>query len=965
MIKYKTMSKTPLQFAKDVTNRVNEAWANGEFLESVSPTTKDLLTYWFSDSHTEIREINFHEGQKQAILNTIYLHEVIKSPNIFSSYDAISPDLLIEKGMDIESLQKDKYAHPKYCIKMATGTGKTWVLSALLIWQYLNAKYEEEGNFSKNFLIVAPGLIVYERLLDAFIGKERENGEGRDFEKSDIHKMQEVFIPDQYRQEVFGFFQSSVASKEEIGKKTTGDGLIAITNWHLLAGVEDEIETEVEDNTEIEPDQIIKSIPRPGKSAGNDLDVLDSPSGGEVLDFLRSIPDLIVFNDEAHHIHEVKKKGEVIEVEWQKSLIYIAENKLDRFIQIDFSATPYNQVGKEKVFFPHIIVDFDLKTAIQKGFVKTLVLDKRKEIAAMELDFKAERDENNKVISLSEGQRVMLRAGLKKLSILEGSFKNISIDKQKHPKMLIVCEDTSVVPLVSEFLKTEGLSDEDVMEIHSNKKGEVSKDEWGEIKNRLFHLDNHKNPRVVVSVLMLREGFDVNNICVIVPLRSSKSGILLEQTIGRGLRLMWREPEFQDEKEENRHRLLIEKTNPKNYFDILNIVEHPAFLEFYKELMDQGLIGIDEKEIEAGENVTGDIITVELKDDYKKFDFDFPIIIKEAEEILKESNLSPQDLSPLEWPSLEYLKKEANKGEQFISEEATKGTRFGDYSIQTGVMSATSYNDYISRLVNRVSILLAEPVSKKAHSKSNTKYPALQIDMAKLASIMDNYVRCFLFKQNFNPLEGENWRVLLIEPVANHVIKELASAVMKMQETEIIDNSEVIIRKTSEVSKIRMREDYSIKTSKTIYNKTPYPSNRGGFEKDFIEFADRCSSVKSFIKLLPHAHNFIRLRYMKEDGLSAYYYPDFLVKTENNVYMVETKGDDQINHPNVQRKHSSAIHWIDKVNKISLEKRNNANWSYVLLSQSFFNDWKNKGSSMEELLDFAKLRPKKIQDGLF
>ncbi len=64
------------------------------------------------------------------------------------------------------------------------------------------------------------------------------------------------------------------------------------------------------------------------------------------------------------------------------------------------------------------------------------------------------------------------------------------------------------------------------------------------MRERLFSVDSHATPRVIVSVLMLREGFDVNNICVIVPLRSSQAQILLEQTIGRGLRLMWRDDEY-------------------------------------------------------------------------------------------------------------------------------------------------------------------------------------------------------------------------------------------------------------------------------------------------------------------------------------------------------------------------------------------------------------------------------------
>ena len=72
---------------------------------------------------------------------------------------------------------------------------------------------------------------------------------------------------------------------------------------------------------------------------------------------------------------------------------------------------------------------------------------------------------------------------------------------------------------------------------------------------------------------MLREGFDVNNICVIVPLRSTTSYILLEQVIGRGLRLMWREPVYTEIKDENREKLLVRKQEPDNYLDILGIAK--------------------------------------------------------------------------------------------------------------------------------------------------------------------------------------------------------------------------------------------------------------------------------------------------------------------------------------------------------------------------------------------------------
>ncbi|MFI7957443.1 hypothetical protein, partial [Acinetobacter baumannii] len=79
---------------------------------------------------------------------------------------------------------------------------------------------------------------------------------------------------------------------------------------------------------------------------GNDLGVLNRRyERGGILSYLKDLPALMVFNDEAHHIHEFKREGEVTEVEWQKSLNLIAEPKGRRFVQVDFSATPYNEVG--------------------------------------------------------------------------------------------------------------------------------------------------------------------------------------------------------------------------------------------------------------------------------------------------------------------------------------------------------------------------------------------------------------------------------------------------------------------------------------------------------------------------------------------------------------------------------------------------------------------------------------------
>ncbi len=144
----------PLQLAAVLSKFVNAAWADGSFIQNVTPITKDLLQFWDPKGNFSDRKFNFNEGQWQALLNTIYVHEILKVKNVKDLYKNTDPELLAE--LDILELNKEKYSYPKYFIKMATGTGKTWVLNALLIWQYLNAKYEENASkrYSKNFLLL-------------------------------------------------------------------------------------------------------------------------------------------------------------------------------------------------------------------------------------------------------------------------------------------------------------------------------------------------------------------------------------------------------------------------------------------------------------------------------------------------------------------------------------------------------------------------------------------------------------------------------------------------------------------------------------------------------------------------------------------------------------------------------------------------------------------------------------------
>ena len=945
-----------LKLAERLSAVVNESFESGEMLELVTPITAELLKFWFTEPYVDERNINFHEGQRQSILNVIYLHEVARVKKVIDIYSVVAPDLVPE--VDMAALSKEKYNLPKYAVKMATGTGKTWVMHALMLWQMLNACHEDEvsGRYTKRFLVVAPGLVVYDRLLDAFLGRLKSGSDERDRMTNDFYRNQLLFIPPAYRQEVFSFIETNVVTKEDgIGRKITGEGLIALTNWHLFLQGEDKEQDE--DSADVIIDDILPI--RPGLTGGNTLDTLDRQYlGGNELEYLASLPDLLVINDEAHHIHENKVAGEVQEVEWQKGLSYIGQGK-NLFMQIDFSATPYDTsgAGKKKVYhyFPHIVVDFDLKRAMQQGLVKTLLLDKRQELTDLEdLDYKAIRD-GNRVMALSDGQRLMLRAGLKKLRILEEGF--MKIDETKHPKMLVMCEDTNVSPLVEQFLREEGLAEEELLRIDSTKQGEMKDDEWKRVKERLFNVDMYASPKVIISVLMLREGFDVNNICVIVPLRSTESSILLEQTIGRGLRQMWRDPQYAEEKAENRLRILVKKESPLSYIDMLSIIEHPNFVKFYEDLLNNGLAGTDEGDI-SDKSVTGDIIRVGLKENYADYDLFWPSVIREAEEEIEKTTVDIDTLAPFSAFTLDALRQYlVTSGESFISQAVITDTQFGKYEVTADLFTATSYNQYLQKLLNIV-------LNRRYKHKN---LPVMQINQIEIISAIDVYIRTRLFSQLFNPFERNDWKILLAKDgiVTQHIVKEISIAIHRMQESIMTSEAEVEKLWFSSVSHLRIRESYSLELQKVIYERMGYPSNRGGFEKDMSEFLDRDADVQRFLKISESQHRFASIFYLREDGLLASYHPDFIVATEDKIYILETKSNRDIKEANVRHKRIASIEWCKKINQLKPEDRMDREWEYLLLSEDNFYGLYHSGATFKDMANRSKVSLSGLTGDLF
>ena len=927
-----------LLLAQRLSDKVNAAWETGELLEQVTPLTRELLQHWFCEPFTQERMVNFHIGQRQAILNTIYLHEISGVRTVEESYAAVMPE---EMGLvDMFALQAEKYQLPKYAVKMATGTGKTWVMHALVLWQMLNARHTGGERYTQRFLLIAPGIIVYERLLDAYLGK-LVNGE-RQVENSDLYKYQDLFLPSQYREEVFNFVQTNTVSKEHgIGRKATGDGLIAITNWHLFLQKDDEEKKDLVDEL----------LPlRPGLASGNALDVLDRRFlRGTEAEYLHTLDSLMVINDEAHHVHE--NGGDEDDVQWQQALDYILQGKNCR-VQVDFSATPYEQHGSgrktRKMYFPHIVVDYDLKDAMSHGLVKTLSLDQRQNLTELsDLDYSAVR-EGRSVIALSDGQKLMLRAGVERLNRLQVDFEG-----QKHPKMMVVCEDTKVTPLVEHYLIAEGLKPEEVLRVDSDAKGNMKEEEWKRVSERLSNVDMYPNPRVIVSVMMLREGFDVNNICVIVPLRSSESAILLEQVVGRGLRLMWREPEYAEAKLENRHRLLVEKREPLNYMDIMFIVEHPRFRDFYDDLINGGLAVVDTGESSA--NAMGDMLTAELKEDYERYDMAWLNILHESEELLE---LPTPDVDKMEIFSaytLDQLRRYlATDGETFVSQAVAMKTTFGKFTVKADLFTAESYREYLQKLLRTVTHMQLRNM------------PLMQVGEAMLMQTLDRYVRTRLFGQVFDPLNGNDWKILLAQNgvVTQHIIKVMASALYHLQQQ--VQTTEAVVEETwfSSVEKMPVREPYSLEMQKTIYTRTAFPSHGGGLERAFMEFIDADGLVEKWIKVSETRHRFASITYIRTDGLLATYHPDFLVQTAEEMYLVETKGQDRVRDRNVQQKRRAATEWCSKINDLSAESRGNKSWEYILLGEDDFYGLSRNGATFEDICRRCRISSAMVQGEL-
>ena len=239
---------------------------------------------------------------------------------------------------------------------------------------------------------------------------------------------------------------------------------------------------------------------------------------GSFYNYLQSLDDLVVIMDESHHYRATQS----IE----------AINGLKPILGLELTATPKVQQGKNTKLFENVVYEYPLSKAIKDGYTRTPYALTRKDIKSYNFS-----DDELDMTMINDGivHHENIKLELKQYAKNNGK-------KLVKPFMLIVCKDTTHAKKVFDYIKSasfqEGKYADKVIMVHSNQKG-AEKEENVQL---LLNVEKAENPiEIVIHVNMLKEGWDVNNLYTIVPLRTATSKILREQTVGRGLRLPYGE----------------------------------------------------------------------------------------------------------------------------------------------------------------------------------------------------------------------------------------------------------------------------------------------------------------------------------------------------------------------------------------------------------------------------------------
>ncbi len=298
-------------------------WREVEYA-GASDTTRELLYHWFGRDHLvetpdgERVPFRYYFCQREAIETLIYLYEVRRMRSLASVVEEFSGENSFAAALGVDPAQ-DRW--PKYAFKMATGSGKTKVMSLAIVWSYFHALRESDSPLARHFVAIAPNLTVYERLREDFAPPE---GGPDVFVKDPL-------IPPEWR----GDWNLSVVLHDETGGASTG-GTLYLTNIHRL----------------YDPDKRKSSRePRMHGFVGPDVSRAKALDTGEALrERITGHKRVMVLNDECHHLWDPGSA-------WNEAIAFLHDRIGERSrgglaVQLDFSATPKDNKGQ---LFQHII----------------------------------------------------------------------------------------------------------------------------------------------------------------------------------------------------------------------------------------------------------------------------------------------------------------------------------------------------------------------------------------------------------------------------------------------------------------------------------------------------------------------------------------------------------------------------------------------------------------------------------
>jgi type III restriction enzyme len=829
-----------------------------------SDTTKSLLNFWFNQEHLIGQtKFSFFFSQREAIESIVYLYEIA---NAKDKYELMKFDSSgrISTGMFDENWTR-------YVVKMATGAGKTKVMGLTLVWSYFHKLYEADSTLSKDFLVIAPNIIVLNRLRKDFDGLKMF--------------FDEPFIPDN------GFddkdwkndFQLTLHIQDDL-RPITESGNIFLTNIHRVFFNE-------------EPEQSFETTflgvkPKPDADTSKGLDL------GKIL---RSdkIKNLVVLNDEAHHIHDSS-------LAWFKSIEDI-NNKIKLktgdgiSLQADYTATPRHNNG---AIFVQTICDYPLVEAIKHNVVKSPVLPD--EASRQKIQ---EKDSNDFV----ERYRDYIHLGY-----LEWEQQYEELKNHKTPILFIMTMNTKEADQAAAFLEANyPKMKNSVLTIHTNTSGEIKetasskkdKEELEKLRKAADDIDKDHSPyKAVVSVLMLREGWDVRNVATIVGLRpyGADSKILPEQTIGRGLRKMF------------------SLDTPEK----LVIVGTPKFLEFVEELKTEG---VEFQYSPMGKGTKGKspvIVEVDKENPDKDLDkLDIPI-----------PQMSPRiyrEFKNLEFIDVSKLKNEKVALKKFSSDEL-KEIVFND--IEGNLSHKTVFKDTVPDYRNVIGFFTASILKdSRLVSGFNILYPKVE-----------SFIKYQLFTNEVELSDPQTLRNLSeVKP------KEVLRTTFK----KAIDELTVTDKGTAEVKnyislkltkpKVAENQPFLV-PKKSVFNKI---IGDNPFELEVASFLEsRFSDVIAYAKntMGEGGINF-KIEYQAQDGNIREYYPDFFVKTgPNTFYILETKGREDLDD---LLKIKRLVTWCKDINNA----QSKYTYTPVYVKQEKWDEVKQNLKSFQDLIEIFKV----------